>query len=320
MSVLRKERTHLDKRWDSDFVLDSNVEDIDIDGLIDAPEIEESETSFNEDSTTTYLREIGKYDLLSGVKEIELVRAARVGDQNARKQLIQSNLRLVVSVARRYRSRGLTLSDLIQEGNLGLMRAVEKFDPELGYRFSTYATWWIRQAIVRAIFDKSRTIRLPGHMNELLSRVRKEVKRVSDNSGRLPDTDELAKALATSPDKLRKVMDMSKGLLSLDQESSSEYDTTLADTLSDDSETPPDTVAAEFLHQDVNLALASLSPYEASVIKMRFGLDGQEQKSLAEIAMVLGVKKERAKQLEGRALKKLRRNTKVKQLRDYLTE
>jgi RNA polymerase primary sigma factor len=280
----------------------------------------EQTRSFNDDSMTMYLKEIGRYSLLNGKQEIELVRAAHLGDADARNKLIQSNLRLVVSVARHFLNRGLSYPDLIQEGNFGLMKAVDKFDPELGYRFSTYATWWIRQAIVRAIADKSRTIRLPGHMNEMLSRLKKQVRALSEETGRLPTTDELAVSMKTTPEKVRKLLDISKGLLSLDAASAAGFDTTLGETLSDENENsaPAEAVAAKLLHKDVIDALTYLTPHERSVILMRYGFGGDKPKSLAECAIALGVTRERARQLETRALKKLRGNSKVGQLKEYL--
>ena len=273
---------------------------------------------FNDDSMTMYLKEIGRYGLLSGTQEIELIRAARSGDMLARNKFIQSNLRLVVSVARHYLNRGLSLSDLIQEGNFGLLKAVDKYDPERGFRFSTYATWWIRQAIVRGIADKSRTIRLPGHMNELLSKLKKEVRVFLEKTGRLPTTEEIAELSKTPVDKVRQVMDISKGLLSLDA-SSAGFDSTLGESLKDEQRpTPGDMVAANLLHRDILEALQFLSAHERSVVLMRYGFSGDKPKSLTEIASVLNITRERARQLEIRALKKLRNNSKVSELRDYL--
>ena len=275
--------------------------------------------SFNDDSMTMYLKEIGRYSLLSGAQEIELVRCAHAGDKEARDRIIQSNLRLVVSVARHFLNRGISYPDLIQEGNLGLMKAVDKFDPELGYRFSTYATWWIRQAIVRAIADKSRTIRLPGHMNELLAKLRKQVKLQSEKLGRLPTTDELAVAMQVSPEKIRKVLDVSKGSISLDAVSGIGFDTTIGETLSDEEQaTPAEAVAAKFLHRDVVEALNCLNPFERNVLIMRYGFTGDNPKSLAECALALGISRERARQLEARALKKLRHSSQVSGLKEYL--
>ena len=280
---------------------------------------EDKDSSRAEDAVTSYLKAIGRYPLLTGAQEIELMRAAKKGSAEARTKLINSNLRLVVSIARRFANRGMTLSDLIQEGNMGLMRAIEKFDPELGYRFSTYATWWIRQAITRGIADKSRLIRLPGHMNELLSRSRKNVRTLSERLGRLPTIDELAAASSVDKNKLNQALESSRGLLSLDASTGQDFDSTFGDMLADESSTAPaDLVSSEFLSRDVDEALKTLTTHERAVIQYRFGLGTNSPKSMAEAALALGITRERAKQLETRALRKLRRNSKILPLKDYL--
>ena len=286
-------------------------------------EIKEEKDSYRaEDTVTSYLKAIGRYPLLTGAQEIELMRAAKLGGVEAREKLINSNLRLVVSIARKFANRGMTLSDLIQEGNLGLMRAIEKFDPELGYRFSTYATWWIRQAITRGIADKSRMIRLPGHMNELLSRSRKEcscTEREAWSLGRLQTIDELAAATSVDKSKLNQALEGSRGLLSLDAPTGTDFDSTFGDMLADEHATAPaDLVSSEFLSRDLSEALKILTIHEQAVIEFRFGLGKDRAMSMAETALALGVTRERAKQLETRALRKLRRNTKLLPLKDYL--
>jgi RNA polymerase primary sigma factor len=279
----------------------------------------DKDSSRAEDTVTSYLKAIGRYPLLTGAQEIEFMRAAKKGSEEARKKLINSNLRLVVSIARKFANRGMTLSDLIQEGNLGLMRAIEKFDPELGYRFSTYATWWIRQAITRGIADKSRMIRLPGHMNELLSRSRKNVRVLSEKLGRLPTIDELAVATSVDKGKLNQALESSRGLLSLDASTGQDFDSTFGDMIADEQATPPaDLVSSEFLTRDLNEALNILTSHEQSVIRLRFGLGKDIPMSMSETAVTLGITRERAKQLETRALRKLRRNTKLLPLKDYL--
>ena len=273
----------------------------------------------NDDAVTAYLRSIGRYPLLTGVEEIELARAARAGHAEARDRLINSNLRLVVSIARKYLNRGLTLSDLIQEGNLGLMRAVEKFDPERGFRFSTYATWWIRQAVIRGIADKSRMIRLPGHLNELLMRSRKSGRELSSKLGRPPTLDELAVAASIDKDKLNRAMESARSLLSLDASSNLESGTTLGELVPDESsDAPVESVTSQLMTRDIAHALKALSPHESEVIKMRFGLNSDKPASLPECALALGITKERARQLENRALKKLRRNSSLSSMKDYL--
>ncbi|HEY9680237.1 MAG TPA: sigma-70 family RNA polymerase sigma factor [Oculatellaceae cyanobacterium] len=318
-------KTNLNYVTDDDMLLIDGAEndgetgsraDFDTDGK---DEREEKDTSRAEDTVTAYLKAIGRYPLLTGAQEIELMRAAKKGNAEARTRLINSNLRLVVSIARKFTNRGMTLSDLIQEGNLGLMRAIEKFDPELGYRFSTYATWWIRQAITRGIADKSRLIRLPGHMNELLSRSRKNVRALSETLGRLPTIDELAKATAVDKNKLNQALESSRVLLSLDATTGQEFDSTFGDMLADETSTPPaEVVSSEFLSRDVDQALNTLTPHERAVIQLRFGIGTNSPKSMAETALAIGITRERAKQLETRALRKLRRNSKVLPLKDYL--
>jgi RNA polymerase primary sigma factor len=272
-----------------------------------------------DDAVTAYLKSIGRYPLLTGKEEIELTRAAKTGDAAARERLINSNLRLVVSIARKYLNRGLTLSDLIQEGNLGLMRAVEKFDPERGYRFSTYATWWIRQAVIRGIADKSRMIRLPGHLNELLSRSRKNGRELSTKLGRPPTIDELAEATDVDKDKLNRALESSRTLLSLDASTNTESGTTLGELVPDESsDAPVESITSQLMTRDIAQALQILTPHESAVIKMRFGLTNDKPKSLPECALALGVSRERARQLENRALKKLRRNSSLSSMKDYL--
>jgi len=302
-------------------------EDVDVNGSFEK-ELSESDkrdalklegTGKIEEIVTAYLRQIGRYPLLTGAEEIDLMRKAKIGDSAAREKVINSNLRLVVSIARKYVNRGMTFSDLIQEGNMGLMRAVDKFDPELGYRFSTYATWWIRQAVVRGIADKSRMIRLPGHLNELLSRSRKSVRELTAKLGRPPTMDELATATSVDSGKLNKAIESSRGLLSLDALNGSDGDTTLGEIVPDESaDAPAELVTSQSMTRDVEEALSTLSPYEQTVIKMRFGLSQDKPSSLVECAVSLGISRERARQLENRALKKLRRNSRISPLRDYI--
>ncbi len=317
-SMTRK--SNLNYIQDEDFVL-ANAEE-GVDQEFDSPEeleLKKEDTVRAEDTVTSYLKAIGRYPLLSGAEEITYTRAAKAGDAEARNKLINSNLRLVVSIARKFANRGLTLSDLIQEGNLGLMKAIEKFDPELGYRFSTYATWWIRQAITRAIADKSRMIRLPGHLNELLSRSRKNVRLLSEKLGRPPTIEELATATSVDKGKLNQALESARGLLSLDASTGADFDTTFADLIADEqSAAPVDLISFEFLTRDLDRALQILTPHERAVVQLRYGLAKQKPLSMAEVALSLGITRDRAKQLESRAMRKLRRNTKLLGLRDYL--
>jgi RNA polymerase primary sigma factor len=294
--------------------------------LIDDEEAQQEEEVFEttrpapeEDSTKTYLREIGKHRLLTGREEIELARAAKQGNQHARHRLIQSNLRLVVSIARKYINRGLTFQDLIQEGSLGLIRAVEKFDPEKGFKFSTYATWWIRQAITRALADKSRAIRVPVHMNERLSKLRKVIRQQREKLGRAPDLDELAVASGLSQEKLQQVLGASKNLLSLDAVYREGFDSTLGEMIEDESSRQPeDTASEQLLSRDIDSLLSQLAPQERDVITLRFGLKGGQPLTLEESGKQLGYSRERVRQIEFKAMKKLRNNQRAAGLKEYL--
>lgn len=286
----------------------------------DEIELEAAEKNpLSEDSTKTYLREIGRHRLLTGKEEIELARAARTGDERARKRLIQSNLRLVVSIARRYTNRGLTFLDLIQEGSMGLMRATEKFDPEKGFKFSTYATWWIRQAITRALADKSRAIRVPVHMNERLSKMYKVVRQLREKLGRAPTVEEIAEASNLEKDKLLQIMGASKNLLSLDNVYREGFEATLGEMLEDESAAKPEENAtSELLTRDINRLLQTLAPQEREVIKLRFGLANGRPLTLEESGKILGYSRERVRQIEFKAMKKLRNNQSLLGLKEYL--
>jgi RNA polymerase primary sigma factor len=273
----------------------------------------------DEDSVKTYLREISRHKLLNGREEIELARAIRSGDKAARRRLIQTNLRLVVSIAKRYTNHGLSFQDLIQEGSLGLIRAVEKFDPEKGNKFSTYATWWIRQAVTRALANKSRTIRVPVHMNDVINKLRKVVRLVAQDLGRRPTLDELVEASGMEREKVVLAFAASKTLLSLDAACGEESDNTLSDLIEDHCVPSPDEAAAsQLLSGHVDELLSILNPRERDVISLRYGLNSARSLSLEELGRVLGLTRERVRQIEMKAMQKLRKNSQGSGLREYL--
>lgn len=281
--------------------------------------VEEPERIFEEDSVRTYLREISRHKLLNGREEIELARAVRSGDTAARRRLIQANLRLVVSIAKRYINRGLSFQDLIQEGSLGLIRAVEKYDPERGNRFSTYATWWIRQAVTRAVANKSRAIRVPVHMNEVINKLRRVVRELSQNLDRRPTIDELAEASGLDHEKVLLAFGAGRVPLSLDQTFGEESDNTLGDIVEDQvARLPDDEAANNLLSTHINELLSVLTVRERDVIKLRFGLTDDRSHSLEELGRVLGLTRERVRQIELRAMQKLRKNSYAGDLREFL--
>ncbi len=284
------------------------------------PDIAEgSEPSAEEDSIKTYLREISRHKLLDGREEIELARAVRLGDKAARRRLIQANLRLVVSIAKRYINRGLSFQDLIQEGSLGLIRAVEKYDPERGNRFSTYATWWIRQAVTRALANKSRAIRVPVHMNEVINKLHKVVRELAQRLGRRPTINELAAESGLEADKVMLAFGAGRVPLSLDQVCGDEGDNTLGDIVEDHVARRPDAeAAASLLALHIDELLSGLTVRERDVIRMRFGLKDDRSHSLEELGRVLGLTRERVRQIELRAMHKLRSSSCGTDLREFL--
>jgi RNA polymerase primary sigma factor len=279
---------------------------------------------YSTDPVADYLRQIGRTRLLTQKEERELAERKDAGDEEAKQRLIEANLRLVVSVARRYSqsSGGITLLDLIQEGNLGLIRAVDKYDHKTGYKLSTYATWWIRQAISRAIADKSRLIRLPVHINETLGRVRRTSRELASMHGREPTVQELADALSMPVDKVTQLMTMGNAPVSLDQPMGEEGDSSLGDLVEDVQGVDPDQQAAEIsMRAAVQKALTALPERERRIIELRFGLDeggGGQPRTLEEVGQQLGVTRERIRQIEAKVLRKLRHPRVGKQLRDFL--
>jgi RNA polymerase primary sigma factor len=274
-----------------------------------------------EDPVQFYLRSIGRIRLINAKEEIELARRIQVGDALAKQKLVQANLRLVVSIAKKYQNRGLPLLDLIQEGNLGLIRAAEKFDVEKGYKFSTYATWWIRQGITRAIADKSRTIRVPVHMVETINNLKKVTRRLSQELDRKPSLEELAKAMDLSLNKVRDILAANRSPLSLDTAYGEEEDNSLAEVVEDEAhESPEDSTAHTLLTQDIRGVLSMLTPREREIIILRFGLNDGKPRTLEQVGALVGITRERTRQIEIKALRFLRQSHAGAQLKDYLTE
>jgi RNA polymerase primary sigma factor len=272
-----------------------------------------------EDPVQFYLRSIGRIRLLTAVEEIELARRIQIGDSLAKKKLVQANLRLVVSIAKKYQGRGLPLLDLIQEGNLGLIRAAEKFDAEKGFKFSTYATWWIRQGITRALADKSRTIRVPVHMVETINNLRKVTRKLSQETNRRPTLEELAKEMGISVEKVRDILAANRSPLSLDTPYGEEEDNSLAEVVEDASQaSPEDSTAQNLMSQDIRGVLSMLTPREREIIVLRFGLNDGKPRTLEQVGRLVGITRERTRQIEIKALRFLRQSHQGAQLKDYL--
>ena len=274
-----------------------------------------------EDPVRMYLKEIGKIPLLGMEDEVELAKKMELGDPEARKRLAESNLRLVVSIAKRYVGRGMQFLDLIQEGNLGLIKAVEKFDYTKGYKFSTYATWWIRQAITRAIADQARTIRIPVHMVETINRLVRTSRQLLQELGREPTTEEIAARLDLPVERVSEIMKMSQEPVSLETPIGEEEDSHLGDFIQDDNVTvPQDAAAFTLLHEQLMEVLLTLTEREQKVLRLRFGLDDGRPRTLEEVGKQFNVTRERIRQIEAKALRKLRHPSRSKKLKDYLDE
>ncbi len=292
----------------------------------DIKEMEQAEGEMSEieglpldDSVRMWLREIGKTPLLTMAQEIALAKRIEAGEQEAKAILTEANLRLVVSIAKRYSGRGMSFPDLIQEGNIGLIRAVEKFDYRKGYKFSTYATWWIRQAITRAIADQGRTIRIPVHMVETINRLIKTSSQLLQDLGREPTLDELAKEMGLPPDRVSEIIRIAPEPLSLETPIGEEEDSHLADFIEDHEAVSPAEAAGHLiLREKIEDALNKLTPRERDVLKMRFGLDDGYSRTLEEVGRHFKVTRERIRQIEAKALKKLRHPSRSKRLKDYL--
>jgi len=278
--------------------------------------LEDSEVN---DPVRMYLKEIGRIPLLKREQEISLAQKVERGDRNAKDMLTKSNLRLVVSIAKKYMGRGMSFLDLIQEGNKGLIRAVEKYDWTKGFKFSTYATWWIRQAITRAIADQARTIRIPVHMVETINKLIRTQRKLMQDLGREPTDEEVAAELETTPEKVREILKIAQKTTSLETPIGDDEDSMLGDFIPDERQaTPYESTSKQLMHENLEEALGSLTERESKVLRMRFGLDGSKPLTLEEVGKVFGVTRERIRQIESKALRKLRHPSRRRKLQDYL--
>lgn len=274
-----------------------------------------------DDPVKMYLKDIGKVPLLSPEEEIELAKRMAEGDEEAKRRLSEANLRLVVSIAKRYVGRGLLFLDLIQEGNFGLMKAVEKFDYTKGFKFSTYSTWWIKQSITRAIADQARTIRIPVHMVETINKLTRVTRQLTQKLNREPTIEEIAKEMNVSEDKVREIMKISQDTVSLDTPVGEEEDSSLATFMQDENAISPQESAAQVMLKEQLLeVLSTLTPREQKVIMLRYGVEDGHPRTLEDVGKEFNVTRERIRQIEAKALKKLRQPSRSKKLRDYLDE
>lgn len=272
-----------------------------------------------DDPVRMYLKEIGRIPLLSHEQELDLATRMAEGDEDAKHRLAEANLRLVVSVAKRYVGRGMQFLDLIQEGNLGLIKAVDKFDYRKGFKFSTYSTWWIRQAITRAIADQARTIRIPVHMVETINKLVRVNRQLLQELGREPRHDEIAKAMGISEDKVREIIKIAQDPVSLETPIGEEEDSHLGDFIPDDDAPAPDNMATQaMLKRQLNEVLSTLTPREEKVLRLRFGLDDGRTRTLEDVGKEFNVTRERIRQIEAKALRKLRHPSRSRRLKDYL--
>ena len=282
----------------------------------------ENVDAFADDSVRMYLREIGKIPLLTTEEEADLAQRIVKGDKKAKDKMVESNMRLVVSIAKRYGGRGLDFLDLIQEGNTGLLRAVDKFDPSKGFKFSTYATWWVRQAITRAIADQARTIRIPVHMVETINKVLRTTRKLTSELNREPTNEEIAKALDMEPEKVDYVMRIKQDIASLDASvgrDSDDEDSVLGDFVEDEERDSPEEAASnQILKEQLSEIIATLTDREQKIIRLRFGIGGGRPHTLEEVGNEFDVTRERIRQIEAKALSKLRKNKDTKKLHEYL--
>ena len=310
---------------DDSLMLDDDAE---LDKLDDEEEIELDKIDLSvpegvsiEDPVRMYLKEIGKVSLLTADEEIELAKRMEQGDEDAKKRLAEANLRLVVSIAKRYVGRGMLFLDLIQEGNLGLIKAVEKFDYRKGYKFSTYATWWIRQAITRAIADQARTIRIPVHMVETINKLIRVSRQLLQELGREPTPEEIAEEMDMNVDRVREILKISQEPVSLETPIGEEEDSHLGDFIQDDNvPVPADAAAFTLLKEQLIEVLGTLTEREQKVLRLRFGLDDGRARTLEEVGKEFNVTRERIRQIEAKALRKLRHPSRSKPLRDFIED
>ena len=314
----------IDVDADEDDLLDSDEDDLE--NLDDVEEVRIEETSevlegvSTEDPVRMYLKEIGNVPLLTSEQEVELARRVEEGDPEAKKALTEANLRLVVSIAKKYVGRGMPFLNLIQEGNMGLIKAVDKFDYTKGYKFSTYATWWIRQAITRGIADTGRTIRVPVHMVETINKTLRMTRQLLQELGREPTPEEVAEKLGVPASRVREVLKISRDPVSLDTPIGEEDDSHLGDFIEDDTAlSPADSATFSMLKEELSNALESLTERERQVVKLRFGLEDGRARTLEEVGKEFNVTRERIRQIEAKALRKLRHPSRSKRLKDFLT-
>jgi RNA polymerase primary sigma factor len=279
------------------------------------------EESFSEDSVRLYLREIGRVKMIKPDEEIELARRIAKGDKDAKKKLIQANLRLVISIAKKYVNRGLPFQDLIQEGNLGLIRAAEKFDHTKGFKFSTYATWWIRQAISRGLADKSRTIRVPVHMVESINKMKKTSAKLAQDLGRKPTDQELSVAMELPVSKIQEIIAADREPISMEMPLNRDEETYLGDLIEDSESARPDSnTEEELMRQDLNRMLSQLTPRERDIMHLRYGLEDGRQRTLEEVGRLFNITRERVRQIEHKAFRKLRQPSWSSKLAGYLED
>ena len=323
----KEEKVSVDFSADDDLTLDmESIDDDVVDKIGKEEDIEMDKLDLSlpkgisiDDPVRMYLKEIGKIPLLKPHEEVELAKRMMEGDEIAKQRLVEANLRLVVSIAKRYVGRGMLFLDLIQEGNLGLIKAVEKFDYERGFKFSTYATWWIRQAITRAIADQARTIRIPVHMVETINKLIRVSRQLLQELGRDPKPEEIAKEMDMSEEKVREIMKIAQDPVSLETPIGEEEDSHLGDFIPDeDALAPAEAAAYSLLKDQIEEVLGSLNEREQKVLKLRFGLEDGRARTLEEVGKEFDVTRERIRQIEAKALRKLRHPSRSKKLRDYL--